>query len=379
MHSRDRRKILSITRSVEGMSLSGHSPYDDKCGGGGTVAVALGGGGARGLAHLGVLEVLRAEGIEVSFLAGTSMGGLVGALAAACAGTDEILHAARQFRMPGRFLPGRLFVWERIFPSAAALLRDKTFESLATPLVVSAVDLNSGEEIALHSGPVLPAIRATCAVPGVFAPELLGGHCLVDGGVTNMLPVDLAWARDPDVVIAVNIVASAPPTLRLDSRHGRLACALGRIVPNPWTAHLAYVVAMRSVEIALDRQRAMAVAMTGPEVLIDVDLSHVAITDFDRIDEIVEAGREAARRALPRLRVALAAPPGAAERATAAAVLHIDPVCRMTVSPSRARATAERDGETYYFCSLICRDAFMLHGERYVAVPTSRAPIVRGG
>jgi predicted acylesterase/phospholipase RssA/YHS domain-containing protein len=272
-------------------------------------------------------------------------------------------------------MPGRLCDWEWIFPSAAKLLRDRTFEDLATPLVVSAVDLLTGEEVALHSGPLLPAVRATCAVPGVFPPEQIGRHCLVDGGVTNILPVDLAWACDPEIVIAVNIVASPVPKLRLGSRFERVANILGRIVPNPWTASLAYEVAMRSVEIALERQRAMAVAMTGPEVLIDVDLTDVSVTDFHRVDDIIESGRAAARRAMPKIRTALAAPTGHAVVA-AAASLHIDPVCRMTVNTNRARATAERDGQTYFFCSQACRDTFVLHGGRYATITTGRSPIM---
>lgn len=354
------------------MSETRHGGRSRPC----TIAVALGGGGARGLAHLGVLEVLRTEGVHPDFFAGTSMGGLVGALAAACSDPDEMLAIARGFRFPGRFVPGRLLQWEKLFPSAATLLRGKNFEDFATPLAVSAVDLMSGEEIALHSGPVLPAVRATCAVPGVFTPERIGPYCLVDGGVTNMLPVDLAWACDPDVVIAVNIVASPSPTLQLDSRYGRLATTLGHFAPNPVTAHLAYEVAMRSVEIALDRQRAMAVAMTGPEILIDVELSHVAIADFHRIDAIVDAGRQATLRALPRLRDALATSM-AANAQPAATTLQIDPVCRMTVSPKRSRATVERNGQTYFFCSLACRDTFVLHGDRYAAEPLIRAPILR--
>ena len=151
----------------------------------------------------------------------------------------------------------------------------------------------------LHTGPLLPAIRATCAVPGVLPPERLGGRCLVDGGVMNVLPVDLAWSWEPDIVIAVNIVASPRQTVRLDSRYARIATALGRIVPNPMTAHLAYEIAMRAVEVALDRQRALAIAMTGPEVLIDVDLGDVSIGDFHRLDEVVEIGRRATRVALP--------------------------------------------------------------------------------
>jgi len=342
-----------------------------------TIAIALGGGGARGLAHLGVLEVLEGEGIRPAFLSGTSMGGLVAALWATAAPANDIVATARRFRTPGRFMPGRVLVWEHVFPSAVPLLQDRTFEDLPTPLAVSAVDLLTGEEITLHSGPLLPAIRATCAVPGVFAPERLGTHYLVDGGVTNMLPVDLAWACDPDIVIAVNIVAAPPTSLRLDSTYGRTATALGRLAPNPVTAYLSYEIAMRAVEIALDRQRAMAVAMTGPEVLIDIDLSHVSISDFHRLDEIVEAGRRATRAMLPRLRAALAAPAGAGDRTSSDDTLHIDPVCRMTVSPNRARATFQRDGHTFHFCSLGCRDTFALHGERYAGAHTTRKPIVR--
>lgn len=330
-----------------------------------SIAIALGGGGARGLAHLGVLEVLEAEGIRPAFLAGTSMGGLIAALRATGIEADDITAMARRFRLPGRFVPGRTLVWDSIFASAVPLLQGRTFADLATPLAVSAVDLMTGEEVTLCSGPLLPAVRATCAVPGVFTPEKVGTRRLVDGGVTNMLPVDLAWACDPDIVIAVNIVATPPPTLRLDSTFGRIASALGRVIPNPLTALLAYEVAMRSVEIALDRQRAMAVAMTGPEVLIDVDLSHVTVTDFHRFDEIVEAGRQATRHALPRIRSTVSAPVASGERATANATLHIDPVCRMTVSPARARATCEHDGSTFYFCSTSCRDTFVLHAERY--------------
>jgi YHS domain-containing protein len=140
---------------------------------------------------------------------------------------------------------------------------------------------------------------------------------------------------------------------------------LGRLVPNPWTARLSYAVAMRAVEIALDRQRAMAVAMTGPEVLIDIDLSDVALTDFHRVDEIVEAGRVATRSALPRIRSALEATPRTDEPAEPAPALHVDPVCHMTISARRARATAQRNGITYYFCSSSCRDAFLLYSDRY--------------
>lgn len=338
-----------------------------------TVALALGGGGARGLAHLGVLETLESEGIRPTFLAGTSIGGVVGALWARSIPSQEIVAIARGFRFPHRLMPGRVLVWEQIFPSAVELLDGRTFEELDTPLAVSAVDLRTGDEVVLRSGSLLPAIRATCAVPGVIPPERLNGRDLVDGGVTNVLPVDLAWLWEPDVVVAVNIIASPRCSMRLGSRYARVATALGKILPNPMTVHLAYDIALRAVEIALDRQRALAIAMTGPEVLIDINLGDVAIGDFHRLDEIVEIGRRAAQSALPRLRAALSAAPCSTTRSGGGYTMHIDPVCRMVSSPGRARARVEWDGQEYFFCSTSCRESFLRDPWRYVVPCRSSA------
>lgn len=332
-----------------------------------SVALALGGGGARGLAHLGVLAVLEDEGMRAKFLAGTSIGGLVAALSARGTPAADIIAIARGFRFPRRFFPGRMFGWHEIFPTAVPLLDGLAFENLEIPLAISAVDLQQGREVVLHCGPLLPAVRATCAVPGILSPERINGRYLVDGAVTNVLPVDLAWSWGPDIVIAVNILSSPRQAVRLDSGYAQTAIKIGRIFPNPMTAHLAFEIVMRAVEVALDRQRALAIAMTGPEVLIDVDVGDVSLRDFHRLDEVVEVGRRATRAALPQLRAALAESPCAALESAGRFTLHIDPVCRMAVSPRRARARIERGGSTYYFCSANCCDSFARHGGRYAA------------
>lgn len=331
-----------------------------------SIALVLGGGAARGLAHVGVLEVLEAEGIRPTFFAGTSIGGLVAALAARRVSADRIFELARGFRFPRRFILGRMLGWDEIFPTAVPLLEGLTFDDLDFPLAVSAVDLQQGEEVVLHSGPLLPAVRATCAVPGVMLPEYFGGRFFIDGGVMNMLPVDLAWSWEPDVVIAVNVLSSPQRMASLDSGYSKAAMRLGRLFPNPATAHLAFDIAMRAFEVALDRQRALAIAMTGPEVLIDLDLGDVSFRDFHRLDDIVDIGRRAARCALPRLRAALSSPREVAAKSPSDLALHIDPVCRMAVSPARARARVDRDGITYYFCSVNCCECFERHGERYL-------------
>lgn len=320
------------------------------------VALVLGGGAARGLAHIGALEVLEAEGIEPAFLVGSSMGGLIAALSAAGLRASAIRALARGFRFPSWFIPGGLVAWERIFRPAVRVLEQAHFESLKRRLAVVAVDLETGRPVVLHEGPVLPAVRATCAVPAVLAPVEIDGRWLVDGGLVSVLPVDVASMADPDVVVAIEV--SAPRMRRLPW----LASAgwgLGRLLPNPLTAKSSFEILVRAAEIALDRQNTLAAAMVGPEVLVRVDLGEFGLRDFHRVDDAAEAGRRAMDAALPALRAAIASRPSSrAPIARQAIVLEFDPVCDMVVNARRAVATTERDGRTFYFCSTSCRDAF---------------------
>lgn len=105
-------------------------------------------------------------------------------------------------------------------------------------------------------------------MPGILPPERVGGRYLVDGGAINVLPVDPAWSWEPDVVIAVNVLATPEHPMRLDSPYARAALRLSWWFANPFTAHVAFDIAMRAFEIALDRQRALAIGMTGPEVVL---------------------------------------------------------------------------------------------------------------
>lgn len=325
----------------------------------GGLALVLGGGAARGLAHIGVLEVLEADGIRVEFLAGSSMGGLIAALRAVGLGAREIAEVARGFRFPRWFVPGSVPRWARIFPTAERLLQAKEFRELEVPLAVTAVDVESGLQAVLHDGPLLPAVQATCAVPGVLEPVRLGGRWLFDGGVVNVVPVDVAWMSEPDVVVAVKVQASRGRHVpHLGRPSARLASWLGAVVPNPASARVGFEVLVRAAEIALDHQATLAAAMAGPEVVIDADVGDVGLRDFHRLDEAVEAGRRAARAALPELRRVLesGARPGSRPRHTL--TLHFDPVCNMVVSPRRARAKLSHEGTVYYFCSLNCLETF---------------------
>jgi len=326
---------------------------------GARLALALGGGAARGLAHIGVLDVLEREGIRPDCLVGSSMGGLIGALSAAGLRARDIAEVARSFRFPRWFIPGFIVDWDTVFAHAVPILTPRSFEDLDVPLVVTAVDLEEGTQVILHAGPVLPAVRATCTVPGVLPAVRLGHRWLVDGGIVNVLPVDVAWMVEPDVVVAVKVgAARARKMPELDWRLTALLSRLGTVVPNPGTAKLAFEVLVRAAEIILDRQAALAAAMTGPEVLIEPELGDLGLRDFDRLDDAVRAGRLATEAVLPELCRLLEAPPRIQVRSELVLTLRFDPVCAMVISPGRARAKAEHEGATYYFCSTNCRDCF---------------------
>jgi len=330
------------------------------------VALALGGGAARGLAHIGVLEVLEREGIEPDFIAGTSMGGLIGALRASGWASGDVAEIARSFRFPRWFLPGGVLGWDSLFASSVSRLSG-TFEQLKIPLAVTAVDLEAGAQVVLHTGPLLPAVQATCTVPGILPPVALGGRWLVDGGIVNVLPVDVAWMSNPGIVVAVNVGAARERRVpQLDWRITSLLSRLGGMIPNPATAKVTLELLVRAVEIMLERQTTLAVAMTAPELLIEPQLGDMGLRDFHELEGAVAAGRRAAEAALPALVSLLESAPEMPATGERVLSLRFDPVCAMVTSPARARATVTRGEQTYYFCSENCRDCFERDPDAYL-------------
>lgn len=275
----------------------------------GTIGLALGGGGARGLAHVGLLKVLEREQIPVSFIAGTSMGGLVGSLYAAGIPLEDVSREIRRLSSVSEQLrlvdfgltAGGLSVRGRhVYNFMADLLGEQlTFAELGIPFAVTSVDLETGRDIVIQGGLVIDAVRATISVPGVFTPVKLGDYRLVDGGVLNNVPVDVARTLGDGPVVAVDVLPSfaenwpgQPPTetgLRFDFVPGGL--------------HDVYSTLMIMIA-ALTEHR---LALHPPDLLLrpvlpaDVGL----LVGFHRADELIAAGEEAATTALPRLRALL--------------------------------------------------------------------------
>ena len=186
-------------------------------------AVVLGSGGARGYAHVGALEVIRERGFEVVAIAGTSMGALVGGVAAANK-LDEYTEWARSLtqREVWRLLDlsimssGGAIRAERIIAKVGEILEGATIDQLPIPYTAVATDINARREVWFQHGMVEHAIRASIAIPGVITPVVVNGRTLVDGGLINPVPIEPTAAVETDLTIAVSLsgarVANAPAT-----------------------------------------------------------------------------------------------------------------------------------------------------------------------
>jgi NTE family protein len=275
-----------------------------------TVGLALGGGGARGLAHLGVLKVLQREHIPIDLVAGTSMGAIIGAALAACVPLDEIEAIAlrvrlrrEQLKLIDLKLTGSGFLkGTRLYRYLAGLIKPElTFADLCMPLAVMAVDIKTGREVVLREGKVLDAIRASISVPGIFAPVPRGDLLLVDGGILNNVPVDVARQMGAELLIAVdvfpdfsqNLPGLPPVQVPIKSRSSLLPAS---------AQDLMHIYLIMISEITQARLRLHpADVLLRPDLPSDVHL----LTGFERAQDIIQAGEAATQAALPQIRALL--------------------------------------------------------------------------
>ena len=262
------------------------------------VAVALGGGGARGLAHIGVLAELERAGYHIGALAGTSIGGVIASLYAAGQSPAEIGAWAESAWGGGLFRlhpsSGGLLGIDRIRHVLEKGLADRTFKDVRCPLALTAVDLETGSEIIMTEGRLVDAVLATIALPGIFPPRLLGAIRLVDGGVIDPVPVGPVRSLHSGPVVAVVLSSKpgAPP--------GRSAL---EIMPAfGVVSHLrvgqALQVFGRSFEIASRLFADLRLQMDRPEVIVRPQVDGIGILDTPRPGPVIDAGRAAMAREL---------------------------------------------------------------------------------
>ena len=253
------------------------------------IGVALGGGFARGLAHIGVLKVFEEAQIPISFIAGTSVGSVIGAGYASGISARELSEIAAlvRFKDFSRWTFSRfgLFSNDKMAIFLAKILRCKTFEELRIPLAIAATDIITGEAAIFTRGNLVDPVRASCAYPGMFLPVNIDGHLLVDGLLAHAVPTVPLRQMGAERVIAVHLSA------HWVKKHG--------------PRHVFDIIG-QCFSIAQDR-------MCGPwksvsDVIIEPAIGDFSYDDFARAPELIRAGEEAARAALPAIRAWLPAP-----------------------------------------------------------------------
>ncbi len=253
------------------------------------IGVALGGGFARGIAHIGVLKVLEEEGIPVRMVAGTSVGALIGA--AYCSGLtiaelEEVAHKVR-FTTFVRWTLSRFGFAsnDRMVSFLARTLKVQRFEELRIPLGVTATDFHTGAGAVFRTGSIIDPVRASCAYPGMFLPVEIHGRWLVDGMLSNPVPTRPLRDMGAERVLAVQLKGQWSKT----------------IAPR----HLFDVIG-QSFAIAQDMMS--SVWRDAADVVIEPDVAGFDYDDFKRADELIRAGELATRRALPEVRKWLEVP-----------------------------------------------------------------------
>jgi NTE family protein len=257
------------------------------------VAVVLSGGGARALAHAGVLEVLEQHKIPIDLIVGSSAGSIIGALYAdephAHNMKNKVIALNKWDLLDLNWFASVQMLWRLTGPvegNAIKLfvqknIRAKDFNQLKIPLAVVTTDANKGEAFVIRSGPLAPALHASSAIPMLFNPVRIYGKTLVDGGVASPVPVEVAKQFSPKIIIAVDIGTS----------------------PDYGPINTTYQLAMRSLHISYFKLSKFQTAQA--DIVIHPAIDQFGMFDDHANEEMYEAGRTAAMQAIPEIQKAL--------------------------------------------------------------------------
>jgi len=268
------------------------------------IGIALGGGGARGIAHIGVLQVLESAHVPIDSIVGTSAGAIIGSMYAAGISLDEIEAILRRMRLQDWMARDRTGMgmfstagFRRLINSTIGT--DKRIEELPRSFAAVAVDMGLQTEKIFDSGLVAEAVCASAAFPGIFAPVKIGDHSYIDGGTLNPVPFDVARQRGADVVIAVDLGAEEP------------LFTAGNLFPrrDEWFFRLIVTVDQlktlrvmaRAIGIMTRQLRAQKIKQSPPDLILHPNVQNVGLMDFDLVDVCLEVGARAAQSALPEI------------------------------------------------------------------------------
>jgi len=271
------------------------------------IALVLGSGGARGLAHIGIIEHLESLGHEIVYISGCSMGALVGGIYAA-GELGPYTDWARKLEKRDMFsLLDFAFGWtglfkgDRLMGVLKELVGDHVIEELPIGYTAVATDLIEQREIWLNRGSLFDAIRASIAIPTVFTPHAYLGRVLVDGGLLNPIPIAPALNQDADLIVAVNLNAHSSSSRKraeqLEESEDADGEGTAELSEDPKIPGIIDVVTA-SIDLMQNSIARMKLASYTPDIVIDVPRDASLFYEFYRAKELIEIGRECARAAL---------------------------------------------------------------------------------
>lgn len=282
-----------------------------------TVALALGSGGAKGLAHIGAIEEIEAQGFDIVAIAGTSMGALIGGIYAAGkldVYRDWVCSLAKMdvLRLVDWTLSGGgLIKGERIIETMRGLVGDVSIEDLPLAYTAVATDLDREREVWLTRGPLFDAIRASIAIPSIFRPHVLSERRLIDGGLLNPVPVTPLIREPADYLFAVSMdgppdagtpdEVPATPTADDEGRRSRIGEFISRLIPHgqekPREPGMLELL-MQSMDLMQANLSRLRLAAYEPDLLIRMPRNVATVYEFYRAGELIEMGRRQTRTAL---------------------------------------------------------------------------------
>ena len=265
------------------------------------IGLALSGGAARGLAHVGVLDVLHKEGIPIDMIAGTSAGAVMGAVFASGQDTGEMIEHAldphwKKIPMIDPSFPKTGFIKGGKIKNLLAgyIGGNISFSDLKIPFACVATDIDTGEEVVINSGSVCDALRASISIPWIFTVVKREGRYLVDGGLTTPVPVHVVKQMGADFVIAVNVNPD------VSDRMGKASKVRAEAHKEP----NIFQIIMQSIYITT--YSVARNSLVEADIVIEPDLGHIGAGDFNKAQELIDYGRQAAQNAIPEIKRKLA-------------------------------------------------------------------------
>lgn len=298
-----------------------------------TIGLALGGGVAKGWAHIGVIHAMKEAGIEPDVIAGTSIGALVGGayLSGHLDTLETWARALNKRRILGYLdltIGGSGFIGgARLVKLMEKYFGQMNIDDLDRRFIVVTTELATAHEIWLREGPLVQAVRASYALPGVFAPIKINDRWLIDGSLVNPVPVSVCRAFGARLVIAVSLHTDAygkvnlhegqrleqendddsiPTTLAETIKANPQRILMKQLFGTGKKAPGVGTIMLGALNIVMDRLGRSRMAGDPPDVLVAPRVGHISLLDFDRADETIELGRQAFQQALPRIEEAMA-------------------------------------------------------------------------